>query len=143
MDERLTLLTFMRCFGNGRSGEQCRGLSDLLFNGWTSSGGSRKSFCRSFRARSFTIHSWGCASLYLRLVAWRPFGPQSLHDCMKNHSAWSATLSLHGVMTFNALGSTSKRTGVVPIGWPSTCTDKRSPDEISTLFAANISIFGS
>ena len=46
------------------------------------------------------------------------------------------------VMTFSACGSTSKRTGVVPIGCPSTCTDKRLPDEISTLFAENISIFG-
>ena len=48
----------------------------------------------------------------------------------------------YAVMTFSAFGSTSKRTGVVPIGWPSTCTDKRFADEISTRVAANISILG-
>jgi hypothetical protein len=48
----------------------------------------------------------------------------------------------HAVMTFNAFGRTSKRTGVVPIGWPSTWTDKRCLEEISTCLALNISIFG-
>jgi hypothetical protein len=56
---------------------------------------------------------------------------------------WVARMGArYPVMTFSACGNTSKRTGVVPIGCPSTCTDKRLPDEISTLFAENISIFG-